>query len=63
VRPGLTGAQQQAQLDRLDAARDDIAAALDWLAGTDPGRGLRIAARLWRFWHLRRWPRRGSPVG
>jgi hypothetical protein len=42
------------QLDRLDEARDDIAAALNWLAGTDPGRGLRIAAGLWRFWQLRR---------
>jgi predicted ATPase/DNA-binding SARP family transcriptional activator len=52
--PELTGPQQISCLDKLEADRDNIGSALRWLTATGQAeRGLRIAAPLWRFWHLR----------
>jgi predicted ATPase/DNA-binding SARP family transcriptional activator len=52
--PQLTGQQQVTYLDRLEADRDNISGALRWLTATGQvERGLRTAALLWRFWHLR----------
>jgi predicted ATPase/DNA-binding SARP family transcriptional activator len=52
--PGLLGPQQREWLDRLDAERDNIRAALDWALGAGEAEiGLRIGSELWRFWQLR----------
>ena len=52
--PQLTGPQQISYLDKLEADRDNISTALRWLAATEQTeRGLRTAALVWRFWHLR----------
>ena len=52
--PGLLGPQQREWLERLDAERDNIRAALDWaLDAGEAEVGLRIAAALWRFWQVR----------
>jgi predicted ATPase/DNA-binding XRE family transcriptional regulator len=54
VAPDLTGPQQLRCLDKLEADRDNVSSALRWLAAAgEAGRGLRAAALLWRFWHLR----------
>src|SRR5262249_9566696 len=52
--PGLLGPQQVEWLERLDADRDNIRAALTW-ATTDGESevGLRIAGPLWRYWNFR----------
>ena len=52
--PGLLGPQQREWLERLDAERDNIRAALTW--AVDAGEadvGLRIGAALWRYSQLR----------
>jgi len=52
--PHLQGRHQIQYLDRLEADRDNISSALRWLeASGQIDRGLRTAALLWRFWHLR----------
>jgi predicted ATPase/DNA-binding SARP family transcriptional activator len=52
--PGLLGPQQREWLDRLDAERDNIRAALDWaLEAGEAEVGLTIGWSLWRFWQLR----------
>ena len=52
--PQLTGRQQISYLDKLEADRDNINSALRWLVATGQiERGLRTAALVWRFWHLR----------
>jgi non-specific serine/threonine protein kinase len=53
--PELSGANQQAWMDRLEAEHGNIRAALDWTTGSRPRPevALRLAAALWRFWLLR----------
>ena len=49
--PALLGPQQLTWLERLDAERDNLRAALTW--ATEDGEadvGLRIGAALWRYW-------------
>ncbi|MDE2126080.1 MAG: tetratricopeptide repeat protein [Armatimonadetes bacterium] len=51
----LRGTEQAAWLERLETEHDNIRAALNWAlsAGADPQAGLRIAANVWWFWHVR----------
>ena len=52
--PGLLGPQQREWLERLDAERDNIRAALGWaLDAGEAEIGLTIGSALWRFWQLR----------
>ena len=52
--PGLLGPQQREWLERLDAERDNIRAALSWaLDAGEADIGLRIGAALWRYSQLR----------
>jgi predicted ATPase/class 3 adenylate cyclase/TolA-binding protein len=57
--PALLGGWQVVWLDRLEAERANLRAAVDWSladAGherADAERGLSMAASLWRFWELR----------
>ena len=52
--PGLLGPRQREWLQRLDAERDNIRAALTWAVETgEVDRGLRIGAALWRYSQLR----------
>jgi predicted ATPase/class 3 adenylate cyclase len=49
--PELTKGRQQAWLGRLEAERDNLGAALEWLeASGDHVAALRMVAALWRFW-------------
>jgi predicted ATPase/DNA-binding XRE family transcriptional regulator len=50
----LTGPGQRTWLDLLEAAHDDVRAALDRvLADGDAGAAVRIAGAMWRFWYSR----------
>ena len=52
--PALLGPQQLIWLQRLDAERDNLRAAMTWAAEEDEADvGLRIGAALWRYWQLR----------
>jgi predicted ATPase/DNA-binding SARP family transcriptional activator len=58
--PGLLGPQQLEWLERLDAERDNIRAALAWALEVGEAEiGLRIGAALWRFWQLRNYEQEG----
>ena len=58
--PGLLGPRQREWLERLDAERDNIRAALGWaLDAGEAELGLRIATALWRFWQLRNYEQEG----
>ena len=50
----LLGSEQLSWLERLDAERDNLRAALTWATEEDEADiGLRIGAPLWRYWQLR----------
>jgi tetratricopeptide (TPR) repeat protein len=49
----LSGPDQAAWLNRLDAEEANIRLALAWLADGDPNRALPVAAALARYWSLR----------
>jgi predicted ATPase len=52
--PGLWGPQQREWLERLDAERDNIRAALAWAVEAGEAEvGLRIGSALWRYWQMR----------
>ncbi|HET6659478.1 MAG TPA: BTAD domain-containing putative transcriptional regulator [Rubrobacter sp.] len=51
--PRLTGAQQQAWADRLEAEHDNLRAALSWSLENEPQRALQLAEKLARFWEIR----------
>lgn len=51
----LRGSEQILWLQRLDLEHDNLRAALSWdaLSDADVSAGLRLAAALWWFWHVR----------
>jgi predicted ATPase/DNA-binding NarL/FixJ family response regulator len=51
--PRLVGVSLLPWLERLDAERDNLRAALAWLLERDPAAGLRLAGGLRHFWLLR----------
>jgi predicted ATPase/class 3 adenylate cyclase len=52
--PHLTGEGQVTWLDRLDRDHENIQAAFRWaIDAGEADRGMRAAAAVWRFWHLR----------
>ena len=54
VEPRLTGADQVAWLDRCDAERANLRAALRWaIEAGEAGRAQAAAGALWRFWQQR----------
>ncbi len=53
ARRGLQGAGEQAWLDRLEVEHQNIRAAIDWYTKHEPGKALRLAAAMSRFWGVR----------
>jgi predicted ATPase len=51
--PELSGADQLASLERLEAEHDNMRAALSWSLESEPVTALRLVARLARFWEIR----------
>ncbi len=54
AKPELIGPEQVAWLDRLEGERDNLRGALEWaLERGLVERALRLAAAVWRLWHVR----------
>jgi non-specific serine/threonine protein kinase len=54
AKPELIGPRQVAWLDRLEQEQDNLRAALEWALEREPAdRALRLAAAVWRLWHVR----------
>src|SRR5829696_5669449 len=51
--PELTGADQLACLERLEAEHDNMRAALQWSLEKEPATAFRLAGMLARFWEIR----------
>jgi predicted ATPase len=51
--PNLRAFAMVVWLDRLEAEHDNIRTAMEWALETDVEAGMRLAAALWWFWHLR----------
>jgi predicted ATPase/class 3 adenylate cyclase len=58
--PELTGPQQVAWMDRLEAEHDNLRAALGWALDTDAQIALQLAGGLGWFWFLRGYLNEGS---
>jgi predicted ATPase len=52
LEPGMWGSGERPGVDRLEAAHDNLRAALDRGLASDPEAALRLAAALWWFWRL-----------
>lgn len=51
---GLYGPDEPIWLDRLEIEHDNLRAALEWTRNSKQAEiGLRLAARMWRFWYVR----------
>jgi tetratricopeptide (TPR) repeat protein len=57
--PELTGPDQAAWLDRLEAEHNNVREALAWSIDHDASAALRLVASLWRFWWMRGYLREG----
>ncbi len=59
--PLLRGREQRAWLERLEGEHNNLRAALEWSKTAEDGseRLLRLAAALWRFWHVHGYWREG----
>ncbi len=59
--PLLRGSEQRGWLERLEGENNNLRAALEWSKSADDGaeRLLRLAAALWRFWHVHGYWREG----
>jgi predicted ATPase len=55
----LTGPDQAAWLDRLEAEHNNVREALAWSIDHDASAALRLVASLWRFWWMRGYLREG----
>ena len=56
---GISGADQPAWLERIDADLDNLRAAQEWALAWDPPRAVQMAGAVWMYWHLRGRPTEG----
>jgi predicted ATPase/class 3 adenylate cyclase len=60
AKPELIGPEQVTWLDRLEQERDNLRAALEWAVERGAAdQALRLAAAVWRLWHVRDNPNEG----